>query len=87
MLSNQDPHKKIREQKDGRSGKLNIDQYMDLQNAYDEVVDAKTSGIGGKHALLASALRRVGVQVMSWQEAEAIAEDLLSKGYYQDTQE
>jgi hypothetical protein len=73
--------RKIREQKDVSSGKLSLDQYMDLQNAYDEAISASLNGVGGKHAILISALKRVGIQAMSWQEAEALAQDALSKGY------
>ena len=72
---------------ESKYGKIPMDQYMEIQNAYDEVVNAKTSGIGGKHALLIAALKRVNIQAMAWQESEAIAEDLLSRGYSQDPQE
>ncbi len=67
--------------KDAPSAKLSVDQYIDIQNAYDEALSASLNGIGGKHAILIAALKRVGILAMSWQEAEKLAQDILSKGY------
>ena len=69
--------------KDARSAKLSVDQYMELQSAYDEALSASLNGIGGKHAILIAALKRVGILAMSWQEAEKLAQELLSNGYSQ----
>lgn len=60
---------------------VTINQYFEIDSAYQEAVTAASDGIGGKHALLVAVLQRAGIRVTSWQEAEKEAKKIIKEGW------
>lgn len=60
---------------------VTVNQYFEIESAYEEAVTAASDGIGGKHALLVAVLQRAGVRVTSWQEAEKEAKRIVQEGW------
>jgi len=64
--------------------KPNFDEYQQVANAYDDAVQAETSGVAGKHAILVGMLQLLGHAVYSTGEAFRTACKILEEGWKQD---
>jgi NAD(P)-dependent dehydrogenase (short-subunit alcohol dehydrogenase family) len=60
---------------------VTVNQYFEIESAYEEAVTAASDGIGGRHALLVAVLRRAGIVVASSREAELAAEKVIREGW------
>lgn len=59
--------------------RLTLGEYYDLEIAYNDVLMHGTCG--GKHAVLVSVLKRLGVRASDGPQAVRKAQELLERGY------
>jgi len=59
--------------------RLTLDQYYKLDKAYSDVV--LYGDCGGKHAILVSVLKRLGVRAANGPQAMRKAKKILERGY------